>query len=350
MDFPKALTAELAKIIGIESTALQISLRKPLDFQSNRLYDIRGDHLHFIAKEYLKPDEFASAPLREYKSLQLLSGLDVAPRAVLFNPDIAPIVVYEYMDGEMWDRRPASPADLSKLAQVWLKIARVPADWLSRGSERSAQDIEQEIRQYFNRYAAWSVSKFEPGKQAIDMCLQVLDDRQEAVKELSDHTPRLCFCRSDPRFANVIQRPDGKLGLVDWEDSGLRDPAREAADILTHPNQEDLIGWQEWQVFLGPYIDARTKHDKGISRRLHLYLAIYPLFWLAILMNRGVRLASTGQVTNWAINDLSANIRLRRYLARACAWPAMNYEPVLEKLRHLEFFPDRDARKCLETY
>jgi len=59
-----------------------------------------------------------------------------------------------------------------------------------------------------------------------------------------------CFCRSDARFANVIARPDGRVGLVDWEDSGLRDPARELADLLHHPNQEDLIDAEGWQPFL----------------------------------------------------------------------------------------------------
>jgi thiamine kinase-like enzyme len=32
------------------------------------------------------------------------------------------------------------------------------------------------------------------------------------------------FCRADPRFANVITRPDGRLAMVDWEDSGRAIP------------------------------------------------------------------------------------------------------------------------------
>jgi thiamine kinase-like enzyme len=45
----------------------------------------------------------------------------------------------------------------------------------------------------------------------------------------------------DPRFATVIQGPDGHLTLVDWEASGLLDPASDIACLLTHPNQEDLL-------------------------------------------------------------------------------------------------------------
>lgn len=89
----------------------------------------------------------------------------------------------------------------------------------------------------------------------------------------------LCFCRSDPPFANVIARPDGRVGLVDWEDSGLRDPACELADLLHHPNQEDLIGPDAWRPFLDRYLPSR-RADAGFSERLRGYLAFFPVFWL----------------------------------------------------------------------
>jgi aminoglycoside phosphotransferase (APT) family kinase protein len=339
MSLPEALTTEIAKAIGIKSTKFQISLRKPLDFQSNSLYDIWGDGLHFIAKEYIQPDELAIAPLREYNALQLLASLDIAPRPVFFEPTVGPIVVYEYMEGEMWDRRSVSTSDLSKLIDVWLKINSVPADWVSRGFERSLQVIEQEFHQRLESYIDWSSAEFKLGKRAADVCMQLLENRHAVIKELSEHTPTLCFCRADPRFANVIQRPNGQLGLIDWEDSGLRDPAREVADILTHPNQEDLVSWEEWQVFIEPYMRVRSKLDIGITRRTHLYLAIFPLFWLTMLLRRGVRLASTGQLADWTIKGLTGDLRLRRYLARALAWPSMEYKNILDELESLEFFP-----------
>lgn len=340
MSIPETLTTEIAKIAGVKSTELQISLREPLDFQSNRLYDIWGSNLHFIAKEYLKPDELTAAPLREYKSLQLLSSFDIAPQPIFFEPDLAPIVIYKYMDGEMWDRRPVSAANLSNLVDVWLKINSVSVDWISRGSECTLQTIGEELRQWLTDYLKWSSVEFASGKRAAEMCLHLLENRDKIIKELSGNTPIPCFCRSDPRFANVIQRPNGQLGLVDWEDSGLRDPAREVADLLTHPNQEDLLRWNEWQVFVEPYINARKKIDREISRRLHLYLAVYPLFWLTLLLRHGIKLTSTGQLAGWTINGLPGNMKLRRHLARALAWPNMEYESTLKELESLEFFPD----------
>jgi hypothetical protein len=167
----------------------------------------------------------------------------------------------------------------------------------------------------------------------------VLARHQAAADALERLPPRLCFCRSDARFANVIARPDGRLGLVDWEDSGLRDPARETLDLLSHPNQEDLLSIDEWRPFLDSYLDAQTMLDPTLSRRIDLYAAIYPLFWLAVFFKLGVSRAQDGRLVGWTINGLPANVRLRRYLARALAWPDPNFTGHLATLADLPFFP-----------
>jgi hypothetical protein len=344
MTISETLKAEITKAIGLKSAGLRINLRKPLDFQSNCLYDVWTDNGHFIAKEYLQPDELETAPLREYKALRLLSSLDIAPQPIFFEPSLGPIVVYQYMEGEMWDRRSVKAADLSKLLEVWLKVNAVPADWVSRGYERSLQGIEHEFLHHFKTYLEWAAVEFPPGKLAADMCLRLLESRHDVIQVLSDETPLLCFCRADPRFANVIQRPNGQLGMVDWEDSGLRDPARDVADVITHPNQEDLVSWEEWQAFVAPYLEMRSKIDSTISQRTHLYLAIFPIFWLTLIIKRGIKLASSGQLAGWTINGLPGNVRLRRYLARALAWPDMDYRSAHESLEAVLFFPDGYSR------
>jgi aminoglycoside phosphotransferase (APT) family kinase protein len=340
MDVPKILRAEIAKEIGVEPGKIRISPRRALDFQSNRLYDMWADENHFIVKEYLQPNELEAAPLREFRALRLLSALDIAPQPIYYDPSIGPLVIYEYMDGEMWDRRSPSAEDLAKLMEVWLMIHAQPADWLSRNYERPLKAVESEFLQQIKAYTEWARSEFKPGLRAAEMWRQLLESRYGVIEELSGHEPVDCFCRADPRFANVIQRPDGRLGLVDWEDSGLRDPARDLADVMTHPNQEDLLEWDEWQAFLRPYLAVRSKLDKDISRRMHLYLALFPLFWLTVISRHGIRLAATGQLRNWSVNGLSGNERLCRYLARAAAWPKMNYEDLLSRLKGIEFFPE----------
>lgn len=326
---------------AVGRNAAKISVRPPLTFQSNRLYDVWVNGRHLIAKEFLKPDELQDAPAREFQALQLLEPLDIAPRPVFYDPDMAPVVVYEFMEGEMWDRKRPSPSELTQLTEVWLKMHTVPNEdlWFSRGHHTSFQTLESRFHDSFQKYTEWTAVAYPAGQRSAESCLDLLTQFRTVTRELTAHAPALCFCRSDPRFANVIQRPDGRLGLVDWEDSGLRDPARDLADLITHPNQEDLLHLNDWQAFLTPYLAKRGQLDATIQDRLHLYLAIFPIFWLAILLEHGIQKAKTGTVSGWHTNRLPVNEQLRRYLARALAWPDLAFHSQLAALAQIEFFP-----------
>jgi hypothetical protein len=70
-----------------------------------------------------------------------------------------------------------------------------------------------------------------------------------------------------------------------------------------------------------------------------LYIAILPVIWLALLLDAGVRKANAQDITDWRINELPANERLRRYLARAQAWPDMAFHKQLAALGQIDFFP-----------
>lgn len=319
----------------------QISIRHPLTFQSNRLYDVWVNGRHLIAKEFLKPDEWQDAPACEFWALQLLEPLDIAPCPVFYDPEIAPIVVYEFMEGEMWDRKRPSPHELAQLAQLWTKMHDIPTErlWLARDHYVPLTALESRFQDSFQRYAAWTAVAFPAGQYAAAHCYDLLAQVRTAAQELTEYPSIRSFCRLDNRFANVIRRPDGRLGLVDWEDSGLHDPARELADLITHVNQEDLLEMDGWQPFLTPFLAARTPLDPTIQERCHLYMAILPVIWLAGLLDYGVRKANVQDITGWQINGLPANERLRRYLARALAWPDMAFHSQLAALAQIEFFP-----------
>jgi aminoglycoside phosphotransferase (APT) family kinase protein len=334
----------VARTIGVSPLAIQISVRTPLDHQSNRLYNVWADGRHLILKEYLKAQEFAAAPTREFEALRLMLPLDIAPRPVVLHatptPLIDPFVIYEYLEGAMWDRQRPAAADLAALAEVWLRMHAVERQdlWLSRGNERPLAVVWAQVRARLQTASVRIGAMSPEGREAADLCRVALCTGDAAVRRLIDHEPPLCFCRADPRFANIIRRPDNRLAFVDWEDSGLRDPAREVADLLTHPNQEDLLSPDEWQSFLQPYFAARTAADPKLQRRVSLYLAIFPLYWLAVLLDRGIHLAGAEKLNEWTINELPANVRLRRYLARALAWPATDIVDRLASLGDLKFF------------
>lgn len=342
----ETLKAIIAEATGLSSDAINISPRPPLHIQSNRLYDAWAGDRHLIVKEFLKPAEFHDAPVREFRALKLLAPLDIAPQPVLFRPlagpPLGPLVVYEFMEGQMWGRYRPTDAELAQLAEVWVKMNAVPTEdlWMSRGYERSLDETAARLLGLLQAYAAWAEAEFPPGLRAVELCFTLLESRRAVTRELTTCDPPLCFCRADPRFANVIRRPDGRLGLVDWEDSGLRDPARDLADIMTHPNQEDLMPPDGWQAFLQPYLAVRGGSDPGLSRRVHLYLALFPVFWLAVLLSEGVRRSGAGEQAGWRVHGLSPNEKLRRYLARSLAWPETDFSGQMEMLTEVAFFPE----------
>ncbi|HEX9074506.1 MAG TPA: aminoglycoside phosphotransferase family protein [Anaerolineae bacterium] len=336
------LEAVVVQATHLPISAIQISPRPPLDYQSNRLYDLWINDQHWIVKEFLHAAEWQEAPRREFRALELLAPLDIAPSPVSYDPALGPVVIYQYMPGEMWDRRRPTPGDLARLADLWLKMNDIPTEGVlpSRGMDRTMAEIETGIRTGFQTYADWTRTVFPAGERAADLCLELLAERRFVIHEIFDRKPHLCFCRADPRFANVIARPDGRLGMVDWEDSGLRDPARDLADLMCHPNQEDLLSSEEWNAFLEPYLGVRSTFDDEIGERMELYLGIFPLFWLSVLLRQGIQRTNTDQLAGWKINHLPANERLRRYLHRGLVWrhPGSNIST------HVAFFPDTD--KC----
>ncbi len=335
MNIREIVQKQIAPSLGLSPKDLILSQRRPLEFQSNNLYDLRAGDLHFIVKEYLKPSELESAPLNEYRALQMLSPLDVAPQPMFYDPTLGPVVVYEFLPGEMWDRQP--PSDLSGMIDIWLRIQDLPVDWPSHGSDRPLNEVENSIHQQAMDYLEWTVSAYPHGRRAAELYLELLERHRPVFKECASLPVVTCFCRSDPRLANVIQRPDGRLGLVDWEDSGLRDPAREVADLITHPNQEDLLGWREWQRVIDPYRRACNQLDSWFERRLHLYMAIFPLWWMSIIISRGR--SQPEKLPPWSVNGLPVNDRLRRYLAHTMAWPEMDCEKALRQIELVNFFP-----------
>src|SRR5262249_11985097 len=137
--------------------------------------------------------------------------------------------------------------------------ARVEDLWLSRGMERTGEEIAMQFATSFQMYAEWTEVNFPQGHRAASYLQKLIEQRLGLVDKLFGMKAVSCFSRADPRFANVIGRPEQRLGMIDWEDSGLRDVARDVADILVHPNQEDLLSWNEWQAFLEPYFAERRK-------------------------------------------------------------------------------------------
>ena len=232
-----------------------------------------------------------------------------------------------------------APVDLVSLADVWIRLNALPTEglWLARGQGRPWSSVEARLLAPIQTYATWAEGAGAPQRAAAELCQRALRQGLEVGARLASQASPLCFCRSDPRFANVIARPDGRLGLVDWEDSGLRDPAREVADLFMHPNQEDLIGKDARAAFLARYVPEQTG-DAGFEARLREYLAVFGVFWIGQILNEVLPRARNGTADGALINDVDATQRMRRYLGRCEVWPELDFETKLAELAELRFF------------
>jgi thiamine kinase-like enzyme len=324
---------------GQNVDSLAIQLRIPSTPQTNRLYDVWADGSHLNAKDYVNENEWATAPLREFQSLHLLAPLDIAPQPVFYDPGIGPVVIYEFMEGAMWGRRRPSAEELAQLAELSAQLHTLPTDrlWQGRSNDQTLASRIVWFTQTFDAYTQWTATAFPIGQQAAKLCRELLALRLTLGEEILQEQVNCCLCRADSHFANVIARENGRLGLVDWEDAGLRDPALDLADLLLHVEQEDLLSRDEWQPFFDVYWQASGQDAAQIIPRMEAYCALLPLFWLAVLIRAGMKQVQTGQLAGWQINEMPANQRLQRYLARGYAWPKWEFDP--KAYADIPFFP-----------
>lgn len=333
------------EISNIPSLDIEISPRPRLEFQHNTLYDVRFGDIHWIAKEFTKEDEFLDSPKREYNALKLLAPFDIAPTAIdiMPYPDFKhPVVIYKFLLGEMWDRRKPSQDELKRLAEIWLITHQATREglWLSRGQDESLDVRLHRQQMFYNTYCDWAETHFPEGIPHVKHIYKLYETHADIIQKLKNARPRLLFSRSDPRFANIIARPDGRIGFVDWEDSGLRSPARTIADLFIHPNQEDLLTETEWEIFLDTYINGYPIKTDNLHDLIHWERLVMSLNWLGGLLNFGVQRANKGTLAGWQINGMPANQRLRRYYARAIGWANNDFEVQLQSMRDIRFFPN----------
>lgn len=322
---------------ALDTHELNIAPRLPVAFQSNALYDVRANGRHYIAKVYLKRREWDDAPHREYHGLKLVEPLDSAPQVIAMKAPPDPAVLYEYLPGTAWGRRAPQPGDLDALLDLLLRVQALHSDHPRLAYRRNLSVTHDYVRTAVDNYVAWCSAQHPAGSTTAALCARALNQSAADFFELTQTPFVPCFTKPDLRFANIIARPDGRLALVDWEDSMMGDPAFDLADLLCAADQEDLVRWHDWEPFWQRSFAAH-KHDGGLPRRAQLYVRLFSMYWLT-LVGKGVRLAQAGQAPHFDINGISSEQRLRRYLARALAPEPGAFESTLAALPETCFFP-----------
>lgn len=340
------IAAVVTHALKLPPSDFRVRALAPLAHHSNHLYEARAGGVVYMVKEFRKLDELHDAPAREMFAMKALAPLDIAPWPVAhvrpgeLGPGQWPVVVYRRMEGEMWDRRAPTPADMAALAQLWVTVSEVPIDGAlpARGLTDAAGRLLDRLPNLLQRYANWARDR-SPYCRPTAEALNEVGRRVEATAaELRGLPVREVYCRSDARFSNVIARPDGRLGMVDWEDCGVGDPAQFVADLRIGPNQEDLISDDAWRAFSGSLLRALGRRDPTLARRVALYELLALMLWLGLMVERVLADAVAGPVRPWVMNTMPANERGRRFLARALAWPEGDFEAALARVGEYRLF------------
>lgn len=236
---------------------------------------------------------------REWAALQQLwrADLPLAPRPVAYFPDgplPVPAVVYGWVDGVPLTREPLTAHTLMELSNALWRIHRVPrapAPELLPAFHQPPRftDYLAEIRANTAQVQAWAerVNAKPPmlAQWAADLpallpaLVETLHLAEAAIHDarLADICPAHSLIRVDGNLDNVLRGADGRLSFVDWEYSGLGDPAYELAELRWHPNAMHLPSvW--WDTALATY--PPPPGDGSFESRLTLFNRLLPIWWV----------------------------------------------------------------------
>jgi aminoglycoside phosphotransferase (APT) family kinase protein len=130
--------------------------------------------------------------------------------------------ISEFLDGRVW-----TPADLEAGDQVWRLGATL----------RLVHEVLPPIAAPFDLAGLLEgfVARIVAAVPAEQTPLTVLIARARRIfaKVASDTRPTTLF-HSDPHHSNLIERPDGRLQLLDWEYAAVGDPLYDLACVLAY--------------------------------------------------------------------------------------------------------------------
>lgn len=176
----------------------------------------------------LSPVDGRERGQREYDALTALAGSGLAPEpvALVVAPDDAPVtaLVTSWVDGTTPE---PSWAGARRTAEMLAEVHRHPAAELR--PPFPAPDAVSLLRRGKRRLGELPADVAEPLAEAADRLLARPTPPTRAVLVHSDASP-----------PNLLVAGDNRV-LVDWEYSGLGDPALDHAELCAHPTMLDVF-------------------------------------------------------------------------------------------------------------
>ncbi len=198
------------------------------------------------------------------------------------------LYMYEYIEGS----HPRPDEDFyCRLGQLLANLHNLPVtDAVPRSSYRPAEVLPG-VRQALARVSQFAVSPVV-----------------EELLEMVEHFPSFAEApegiqHSDPYFVNLIEDPQKKLYLVDWDDGGVAYPLLDVAYVLAHLCTFTARDRQTWGV-AGPE-EGLTWHPAWAEAFLAAYQEARPLTLAERrLLPEAIRLSFLVYIPEWGGDGL----------------------------------------------
>lgn len=244
-----------------------------------RAAGLRGSEIDAVVKLY--PDAGYVRGRRQYDAQMTFHPLGLAPRPLWFDKEPEnlawQVLVYPWAEGDT--PTGAEPGLLAALARAAAAVHSGDADTLSRYAPHAMslqswwQVQGQSVNALARRLSGTSLERpfaalAGGAAQAVAAALPLWAGAG------------LVPVHGDLLLENVLAQGDGRVLLLDWEMSGLGDPALEAARFLAQ-TPLDAPGWQD--AWLADYLSAFDR--PGLAERIAAYRALLPFEWLCRLLD-----------------------------------------------------------------
>ncbi len=264
---------------------------------NNCIFRVRLNGDVFACKLFIA-DERQRA-YREWAALKTLhaAGLPLAPEPVAYAADgplPQPAVVYRWLEGTPLGGGTTTDGDLARLVGGLNQVHRTPPApgvellpaWHQPASYAAYLD---EVRFFIGQVRDWANGRSATTSDlpawiadlpALTPLLEETMRRAEAFaagKDGAGAYPFPALVRVDGNLDNILRDASGALWFVDWEYSGLGDPAYDLAELRWHPRGRG-VSQRQWATALAAYQPHPA--DTTFHARLAVYSRLLPAWWV----------------------------------------------------------------------
>jgi thiamine kinase-like enzyme len=287
---------------------------RPIASGNNLLFRATRDDQDWAVKFMIRDQR--NRAQREFSALALIAnqGAPVGPRPLYLDLDSYQhaVVVQTWLDGTALLAPPADDSTWSQILQVYALVHTLePAD--------EQQDVVNSLPADQTIAAIQSFAREippSPYAQALATLSQALDQITLPQMRASQR-----WCHGDPNIRNILMTATG-VQLVDWEYSGIGDPAREIANLMTHPFARSMSD-ERRQWVVERYANISGEID--MSLRIRVEYALRLAWWcVRLLYGRYVLLQRPSQrlVGPRAEEEISTVENIEHYFSHAQRWLA----------------------------